>query len=187
MRALFVTLSAAALVLGLAATASAQTAAGVTVDVRPQSVDGAVGDTFDIEVVVVNSGTEPTPSLAAHIDVTDPSKSSSVDPEDWTPTLTRPVGVVDPGRQVTVRWTIQPISPGNYVLYAVALVADRQAEPAASVSNAVPVAVTERRSLNPSGVLPVVLIVPIVLGSAILVRRRRLARADRASNPAASS
>ena len=77
-----------------------------------------------------------------------------------------------------MRWTIQPISFGNYVLYAVALVSDRQASPAAAVSNAVPVAITERRSLNPSGVLPVVLGVPLLLGGAILVRRRQQSRAD---------
>ena len=158
--------------------ATAQSTEGVTVEIHPAATDGAVGDTFDIEVTVVNRGPEITPRLAAHIDVTDPGSESSVDPEDWTPTLTRAVGALAPGTQVTLRWKIQPISAGSYVLYAVALVADRQATPAAAVSNAVLVAISERRSLNPSGVLPVVLAVPILLGGAILIRRRQQSRTD---------
>ena len=109
--------------------ATAQSTEGVTVEIHPAATDGAVGDTFDIEVTVVNRGPEITPRLAAHIDVTDPGSESSVDPEDWTPTLTRAVGALAPGTQVTLRWKIQPISAGSYVLYAVALVADRQATP----------------------------------------------------------
>ena len=188
MRLLIAMLAVIALMASTAALASAQSSDDVTVEIAPASTHGAVGDKFDIEVTVVNRGNAPTPRLAAHIDVTDPSSESSVDPEDWTPTLTRPVGVVDAGKQVTLRWTIQPISPGDYILYAVALVADRQSSPTAAVSNAVPVAITERRSLNPSGVLPVALVVPILLGAAIVIRRRQLSKTDAVPpSPAGSS
>ncbi len=179
MRTLAVLFASVVAAVAMALPALAQSVGDIAVEVRPGSAEGAVGDQFDIEVIVANRGAEESPPLAAHIDVTDPRSESSVDPEDWTPTLTRPVGRLAPGKQVTLRWTIQPISPGNYLLYAVALVADREAAPAAAVSNAVPVAITERRSLNPSGVLPVVLAVPLVLGGAILLRRRQFVRSER--------
>ena len=162
----------------MATGASAQTSSELTVEISPSSVTGAVGDRFEIDVTITNTGASSTSPLAAHIDVTDPRSESSVDPEDWTATLTLPVSALEPGARAVVQWNIQPIAPGEFLLYAVALEADRPDDPAVAVSNAVPVSVAERRSLNPRGVLPVVIVLPLLLGSAILVRRRQLRKSD---------
>ena len=97
--ALFALAAAVTIAASFASVATAQSTEGVSVEISPATADGAVGDTFEIEVTVVNRGSEPTPPLAAHIDVTDPTSEGSVDPEDWTVTLTRPVGVVEPGQR----------------------------------------------------------------------------------------
>ena len=116
----------------------------------------------------------PSDAAAASIrsmnDVTSPHTDGSVDPEDWTATLSRSVGRLDPGATATIPWSIQPISPGRFLVYAVVLAADSDD---VAGSNVLAVDVADRRSLNPQGVLPVVVIVPFAVGSIFLDRLRR--------------
>lgn len=155
--------------------AGAQTMDDVEVVVEPSSAPVVLGETLDISVTVTNNGTAPSAPLVVHIDITDPSSESSVDPEDWTSTLSKTAGVVAPGATKTVTWNIQPISGGSFSLYAVAL-----SEGVSSVasSNVLAVDVADQRSLNPGGILPVAIGVPLVVGFLLLVQIR-LARRPR--------
>lgn len=126
-----------------------------------------------------NESDVQTPPLAVHIDITDPRAGGSTDPEDWTATLTQSVGELGPGEGRVARWSIEPISDGNFVLYAVVLEAAEPLGGAITASNVVAIEVSERRSLNPQNVLPVVIIVPALLGVAIVFQRRRAAQGDR--------
>ena len=162
-------LSVAVLAVG---PAGAQATTGVTVEIAPASASLLLGESFEIDVVVTNRSETMTPPLAVHIDVTDPGRASSVDPEDWTATLTRHAGSLRPDTQQTLRWSLQPISGGRFVLYVVALDTEQTPDALVAASNGIPIDVTERRSLNPGGVVPVVLAVPILLGAALVVRRR---------------
>ena len=158
------------------ASASADSDPGqVTVTVAPGSISTAVGESVDITVTVVNENSGPAAEMAIHLDITDPKGVGSVDPEDWTPDLTHPQVTLAAGEQVSLPWTIAPISGGNFVLYAVALSSEAGLEPAMPVvSNGVPVHVEEKRSFNPAGILPLAIAMPGLMGVALVWRYRRL-------------
>jgi uncharacterized protein (DUF58 family) len=152
----------------------------VTVTITPSELATSVGTKIEIEVGVTNDGAEPTGDLALHIDITDPTRESSVDPEDWVPELTKQLRSVDPGATGTVRWTLNPIAGGDFTLFAVAVERDAGLQPTVlASSNAVPVRVAEARSLNPGGVFPLVLGVPTVLGGVLAWRNRPRRRLER--------
>ena len=142
----------------------------LTIEATETSV--VLGQNLDLSIDITNTASIDSAALVIHLDITDPAKSSSVDPEDWTSTLSKTVGVIGPGESMTVSWNIQPISGGTFAVYAVALAPDIETT---SVSNVVHVEVADERSLNPSGILPVALATPTVVG-ALLLGQLRLAR-----------
>lgn len=150
--------------------APAQSLDELTVDVTPLAAAVALGGTIDIEVTVTNTSDTRHDGLIAHIDVTSPDTHGSVDPEDWTATLSKPIGALDAGGSATITWSIQPISPGTFLVYAVALAPGASD---VSGSNVLTVKVADRRSLDPQGVLPVVIIMPIAVGTLFTNRLRR--------------
>ena len=97
---------------------------------------------------------------------------SSVDPEDWTATLSKPIGPVSAGESATVEWTIQPISGGTFATYAVVLSAGADS---VAASNVLQITVADQRTLNPGGILPVAIGAPIIVGM-LLVAQLRAAR-----------
>ena len=155
--------------------ASAQSLDDIEVIVDPVLSEVLLGETIDIEIIVRNHSSEATEPLILHIDITKLSSSGSVDPEDWTSTLSKRVGVIDPGAGKIVRWTIQPISGGQFVLYAVALTPG--ATDVAS-SNVLAIDVTERRTLNPEGILPVAIAGPVIVGGLWLFQTRLARRQE---------
>ncbi len=159
-----------AIVLSVPLSVAAQAPAAVEIAVNPGSIDTTLGQTERVEVVVTNTSSGPVGTLAVHIDITDPAGESSVDPEDWTPTLTQEVGGLEPGESRSVIWSVQPISNGTFSMYAVALVSGSVD---VAVSNAVTVRVASRRTLNPEGILPVAVASPIVVGTLLILNLRR--------------
>lgn len=145
----------------------------VSVSVEPASASVDLGQSLVLHVTVTNTGSRPTAALAVHLDITDPSRSASVDPEDWTSTLSRKVDPVPAGGATTLDWPIQPIAGGSFLAYVVALY------PAGTnlvSSNAVRVDVGHRRTLNPSGILAVAIGVPLLIGGLLLTQLRRSRR-----------
>lgn len=145
----------------------------VTVAVEEASDPILLGDTIDLVITVTNNGPVTTESLVLHIDITDLGRDGSVDPEDWTSTLSKPVGELGPGESRRVDWRLQPISGGSFTLYAVALAVG--VDDLAS-SNVVTIDVTDQRSLNPNGILPAAIGVPTAIGALLVVQLRRSRR-----------
>lgn len=177
-------ISLAALGLLLVSTMSTQASASaaqlpetVVVTIDPPSSSVVLGENLDLQVSVTNIGTDPTPPLVVHLDITNPDQATSVDPEDWTPTLSQTIGAVGPGETVTVEWAIQPISAGTFATYAVAL---SPGVDTIAASNVLSVIVADQRTLNPGGVLPIAVGAPVLIG-ALLLLQMRLAR--RTPNP----
>ncbi|MDH4076217.1 MAG: hypothetical protein OEW29_09800, partial [Acidimicrobiia bacterium] len=67
-------------------------------------------------------------------------------------------------------WQLQPISPGTYSIYAVALSAGVDNT---TVSNIATVDVADQRSLNPGGILPVAIAAPAITGGLLALQTRR--------------
>ncbi|MDW3219762.1 MAG: hypothetical protein R8F63_14200 [Acidimicrobiales bacterium] len=155
----------------LSVAAPATAAERVAVGIDPPASDLRLGDATTLTITVTNNGDAPTGRLAVHIDVTSPTGSGSVDPEDWSATLTRRIDSIEPGASRRLDWRLQPISGGRFVAYAVAIPVDDGTD--VFVSNGVTITVEERRSLNPEGVLPVAIGAPAVVGVLLLSRVRR--------------
>ena len=166
-------------VLSLPRGAGAGIGEDLTVTISQASTEVLLGDTFDVRIDVTNTGAAPTSSLVVHIDITDPTSAESVDPEDWTSTLSKPIGALGSGESTHVEWQLQPISPGRFTLYAVSLSA---AEDTTAISNVVTVDVTDRRTLNPEGILPVAIGVPLLIGGLLALQIGRTRRAGRSSS-----
>lgn len=162
-------------VLASASFASAQTANEITITIEPTDSSVVLGENLDLAVTVSNNGSAATVPLVVHLDITDPGLSTSVDPEDWTATLTKELGVIGAGDSATAEWTIQPISSGGFSVYAVTL---SPGADTTTVSNVLQVSVADQRSLNPGGILPVAIGAPVVVGGLLLVQLR-LARRTR--------
>lgn len=179
---------AVALLLGLGVlllvpmAAGAQIGDAVTVAISPTDNPVVLGESFEVTIDVTNNGGEATPPLVIHIDITDPRAEGSVDPEDWTSTLSKAIGEVDAGATRTLTWRLQPISRGTFSLYAVAL---SPGVDNTTVSNIVTVDVADRRSLDPGGILPVAVAAPAITGGllALQTRRRRRSAGSASSMP----
>lgn len=76
----------------------------------------SLGGSFDIGVEVTNTSESRLAEIVIHIDVTEPSSSTSVDPEDWVSTLSRRVDGLDAGETALVRWALKPIAGGDFLL-----------------------------------------------------------------------
>lgn len=162
--------------LGLVTSSGAEALEDLNVAVEPRSHSVILGETFTVQITVTNDGDEATEPLVLHIDITDPQKPTSVDPEDWTSTLSRTIGVVNAGRSLTVDWELQPIAGGDFAVYAVALSAGAET---LSPSNVLSVSVQDQRSLNPGGILPVAIGAPLVVAGLLLLQMRFARRQPR--------
>lgn len=167
MRTVFALVVGIGAVLAHNAPATAQSADDLSVVVEPAAMRLVLGENADISVSVSNHADAPTSALIVHLDITDPLQSTSVDPEDWTSTLSKPVGVLGPGDTAVVTWNVQPISPGTFWLYVVALSPHTEIVSASTVTR---VDVDDERSLNPDGILPVAIAVPGIVGALFLAQ-----------------
>jgi len=148
----------------------------VTVAVEPATTSVVLGDSLDLQITVTNSGAAATPPLVLHLDILDPDSDGSVDPEDWTTTLTRSIAEIPPGGSTDVPWTVQPISAGTFTVYAVVV---RPTGAGLSASNVTEVTVEDKRSLNPGNILPLSLGAPVLVGGALAVQLFSVRRSDR--------
>jgi hypothetical protein len=167
------------------------TPASATPQPRPSDIEvmlgqnhtsAAVGDRVTIRARIVNAGSEPTGGLIAHVNVTTLDSSVYVDLEDWTASPTQELAPVPPGGETSAAWEIQAVNVGRFGVYVVVL--PNSTLPSANapliVSPAQLVEVAGRRTLSPGGVLPLVVVVPLLLGVlavAVRLRTRRSAEA----------
>ena len=179
--ALLVAILVVALVSG---PASAQeggppSAGELTISVSKSEVSALTGDKFTFTTEITNSGSEATPPLIANLNFASLDDSTYIDPEDWSPRRTVSIPPVGPGSSVSRSWTVNPILKGDVAVYVVVLPDSPGLAGAGPLvaSPAIHVRVGEQRSLNPGGVLPVVLAVPGVLALAFAGLRVTRARA----------
>ena len=143
-------------------------ASGLTVSVSKSEVSTLTGVTFTFTSEITNSGSEATPPLIANLNFVATDNSTYIDPEDWSPQRTVSVGPIAAAASAIQTWTVKPVLKGDVAVYVVVL-----PEPPAlagagplAASPAIAVHVGEQRTLNPGGVLPVVLAVPAFLAVA---------------------
>jgi hypothetical protein len=136
------------------------------------------GDVFTFTSEITNEGSEKTPPLIANLAFVAVDGSTYVDPEDWSGERTLSVAPIAAGSSARQTWTVKTVLEGDVAAYVAVLLAPPELSPAnpLAVSTAIQMHVKEDRKLNPGGVLPTVLAVPVVLAAAFaglrVVRRR---------------
>jgi len=142
---------------------------------------GRAGDSVEFKTVLKNTGTKPTAPVIVAMNIINLSKSGDVvDPEDWSPERTQYVDGLDPGKSVTLPWTVDAVLDGNYMVYLVGI--PQPAGPGESsqvvTSPGLHLTIGAFSNLNPSGVLPYTIGVPfavlVVIVLVLMLRRRRV-------------
>ena len=178
------TVIAVALALSCAAAASAAVSSessDLKMSISLDHVAGKAGDSVEFKTVLTNTGTETTPPVIVAMNIINLSKSGDVvDPEDWSPERTQYVDALAAGKSVTLPWTVEAVLDGNYMVYLVGI--PQPAGPGASsqivTSPGLHLTIGAFSNLNPSGVLPYTIGVPLAVLAIIVVmmvlRRRRV-------------
>jgi uncharacterized cupredoxin-like copper-binding protein len=149
----------------------------VRVVMEPTQVSTVLGGRFALETEVTNTGTASTGALVAHLNVASIEGSVYVDPEDWSADRSQELEL-QPGETRSLVWEVQAVNSGTFAAYVVVLPFGNHGMAAEDlvVSPLVKLEVAPRSTLNAGGTLPVVLLVPALLGfiaAATRFRRRR--------------
>jgi hypothetical protein len=157
-----------ALLLALAPAA----ANAATISLSRAQVTTKLGDTFAFTSTIANRDSTPAAGLVAHLNVVSLTRGVYVDPEDWSSDRTQYLPVVPAGRTITVPWKVKAVNGGHFAIYVAVLPVNGGSAPV--VSAALDTRVTEHKTLNSSGVLPLALGLPALLGAfAVTIRGRR--------------
>ncbi len=140
------------------------------------------GDSVNFDTVVTNMGTEKSSPVIVAMNIINLKKEGDVvDPEDWSPQRTQYLDTLAPNESATLSWQVNAVLDGNYMVYIVGIPQPGSAGDStqAVASRGLHLSVTKFTSLNPSGVLPYAIGVPIAVVLAIfLVFRLRNRQVD---------
>lgn len=166
--ALAVALLAVAITVTLSPATAQEGGADLTVSVSETEKSTLTGDVFTFTSEITNEGSEKTAALIANLAFVAVDGSTYVDPEDWSGERTLNVAPIAAGSSVKQTWTVKTVLEGDVAAYVAVLLAPPELSPASplAVSTAIQMHVEEDRKLNPGGVLPTVLAVPVVLAAA---------------------
>jgi ABC-2 type transport system permease protein len=138
------------------------------------------GDEVNFDTLLENNGTEDSPPVIMALNIIKLS-GDVVDPEDWSPERTQTVDFVPAGDQIRHSWTIEAILKGDYMVYLVAVPEPGETSTSHPVTSpGLHLTIGAFQRLNPQGVLPVVIAVPLGVTLTLLVLvRLRLRRLNR--------
>ena len=139
------------------------------------------GDKVEYNTTVTNHGAQASPPLIVAMNVINlDAKGEVVDPEDWSPQRTQYMDTLPAGQSASQHWIINTILEGNYMVYMVLIPAPGSAESTSLpiASSGIHLTVAPFTRLNPGGVLPYAVGIPVVVLVAILflyrVRRKSI-------------
>jgi len=151
----------------------ASAARGVTVTLESPPVTTSIGQKFTFATTVANTGASPASNLVAHLNVLSDDPGTYVDPEDWSSHRTQYLPSIPPNGKLRLDWTVQAVNSGNLTVFVSVLPRHGPGEIATSAP--LRFTVTQRKTLNSGGVLPLVLGIPAAIGLLGVGARRRRA------------
>ena len=124
------------------------------------------GDKVEFHTSVTNKDTTPSPPLIVAMNIINLNATGDVvDPEDWSPERTQYLESLAPGETRTQTWILNTILEGDYMVYVVVIPApaseDSTSQPVASPG--IHVKVNPFARINPGGILPLAIGIPILL------------------------
>ena len=175
-------------VIPVRASPMAQAKAGdlqISVDMTSASTKN--GDKVQFHTTLTNTGTRASPPIIVAMNIINiKSTGDVVDPEDWSPQRTQYLQAVGAGESATQSWTLNTILSGDYMVYVVALpVPEDSAEVSQPLTSpGIRVSVASFARLNPGGILPYAIGIPLLLLLALAalmrMRQRTTDTSDRA-------
>ena len=136
------------------------------------------GEKLDFNTTVTNSDSRDSVPLIVAMNIINlDANGDVVDPEDWSPQRTQYIGALGAGKTANQSWTLNPILGGNYMVYMVVI--PEPSDPGSTsqpiASSGIHVTVQAVTRLNPGGVLPLAIGIPLllILGLVLLLRSRR--------------
>jgi len=147
----------------------------IAIDMEYKTVKAS--DSIFFDTVVTNNGTGTSPTLFVAMNIINLEKAGEpIDPEDWSPQRTQSIDPLAPGKSATLSWRVNAILEGDVMIYMVAIPQPEgqnvTSHPVAS--QGIHLTVTPFTKLNPSGVLPIAIGIPVTLLVVIyFVNRRR--------------
>ncbi len=151
-------------------------------DTATKKISDTAGQYVKLPATITNTSNGPVKDAVAYVSLVDVTKGQQapVDLEDWSAHRAIIVPSLAPGQSKDVSWSLRLVKGGNYTVYANSIV---RGSTRASVGQEVPLFVKTKQNLNPGGVLPVALGVPVVAGAAffgpVFLRRKNLAVYER--------
>jgi len=135
---------------------------------EPAQVSTVIGGRFVFTTEVTNTGPTPSGDILAHLNVASIEGSVYVDPEDWSASRSQQLSL-KPGESRKLSWQIQAVNPGHFAAYVVVMPygSEVAGNEGLVISPLVNVDVASRSTLTAGGALPVVVIVPLLLGLAV--------------------
>jgi ABC-type transport system involved in cytochrome c biogenesis permease component len=125
------------------------------------------GDTLRFNTQITNMRSEEAPPLIIAMNIINlDAQGDTVDPEDWSPQRTQYLETLQSGQSASQEWIINTILDGEFMVYMVLIPTpesqDTTSKPVAS--SGIHLTVTPFTRINPGGVMPIVLGMPILLG-----------------------
>jgi hypothetical protein len=157
--------------LAAVAPASAVAAPPLSVALNRTTVSTRIGQKFDFSTNIRNGGERPVPGVVAHLNIVSLDPNVYVDPEDWSSHRTRYLGTIASQASRQVRWDVQAVNSGHFVVYVA--VVERSGAGTVIASKPLRASVAQQRTLNSSGVIPLAAAIPTALFLLVLFLRRR--------------
>jgi len=160
------------------ASASSEKSSGApTIEVDMASRQVKTGDRIDFQTTISVPDRESGPWIVA-MNIVNLGDGDPVDPEDWSPVRTQTIESVDSAGNAVLNWEVNTIIKGDYLVYMVVL-----ASPVSAAQTTLPVAsqgihltVEPFLRINPGGVLPLAIGMPLFLGWMLFAVSRRRSR-----------
>jgi hypothetical protein len=166
-------LLAAGATLSTGTAAATDAAPGLSATVDRAQISTQLGRSFEFRSTITNSGSTAVSGLVAHLSVLSLREDPYVDPEDWSPQRVVFLDPIAAGDSRTLSWRMTAVNAGTFGVYVTVLSTGHSAGPAPNTPTIV-LRVSERRTLNSGGILPLAIAVPALLGAlAIMLRLRR--------------
>jgi hypothetical protein len=166
-------LLAAGALLGADAAAATPPVPGLSATVDRARISTQLGRSFEFRSTIKNPGAGAVSGLVAHLSVLSLRRDPYVDPEDWSSQRVVFLDPIPAGGSRTLRWRMTAANAGTFGVYITVLSTDGSHMPAPN-TRAIDLRVSERRTLNAGGILPLTIAVPALLGAlAITLRLRR--------------
>jgi hypothetical protein len=157
------------------ATGASATEPGVRVVLDQTQITTRIGATFTLRAKITNTAGTPARGVIAHLNVLSLTPGVEVDPEDWSANRTRYLPPLPARGSKTLVWRLQAVTGGKIGVYVAAT--SRRGVGAPSTGPIARAVVTEHRTLNSNGILPLAIGVPALLALLTLGLRTRRRRA----------